>query len=227
MLAQGFLRAKGQAQITKCYFLWVDAINMQSLSSHYLMHQHAPMVFSLYLVYLSTAACISEKNKFGSMLAQWFLRVKGQAKITKCYFLWVDGINMQSLSGHYLMHQKVPMVFLLLLVYLGTVVYNSVEISLGSFWCRDILRVKGQALFTNCNFLRLCVICNHRVATIWCAIKYPRCLYFFGLSKCCCLHFCRNKFGLLVVLGIFKGSKIKDLSQIATFYDFVWYAIIK
>ena len=60
---------------------------------------------------------------------------------------------MQSLSGHYLMRQKVPMVFLLLLVYLGTVVYISVEISFGSFWRRDILRVKGQALFTYCNFL--------------------------------------------------------------------------
>ena len=60
---------------------------------------------------------------------------------------------MQSLSGHYLMHQHVPMVFLLLLVYLGAVAYISVEISLGSFWSRDILRVKGQALFTNCNFL--------------------------------------------------------------------------
>ena len=96
---------------------------------------------------------------------------------------------------------------------------HSVEISLGSFWRRDILRVKGQALFTNCNFLRLCVTCNHWVATIWCAIKYPRCLYFFGLSKCCCLHFCRNKFGLLVVLGIFKGSKIKHKSKIVTFCD--------
>ena len=32
---------------------------------------------------------------------------------------------MQSLSGHYLMHQQVPMVFLLLLVYLGTVAYIS------------------------------------------------------------------------------------------------------
>ena len=52
-----------------------------------------------------------------------------------------------------LMCQQVPMVFLLLLVYLGTVVYISVEISVGSFWSRDILRVKGQALFTNCNFL--------------------------------------------------------------------------
>ena len=40
---------------------------------------------------------------------------------------------MQSLSGHYLMRQKVPMAFLLPLVYLGTVVYISVEISLGSF----------------------------------------------------------------------------------------------
>ena len=60
---------------------------------------------------------------------------------------------MQSLSGHYLMHQQVPMVFLLLLVYLGAVAYISVEISLGSFWRGDILRVKGQALFTNCNFL--------------------------------------------------------------------------
>ena len=65
MLAQGFLRVKGQAQITKCYFLWVDAINKQSLSGHYLMRQQAPMVFSLHLVYLSTAACISEKIKLG------------------------------------------------------------------------------------------------------------------------------------------------------------------
>ena len=46
---------------------------------------------------------------------------------------------MQSLSGHYLMRLQVPMVFLLVLVYLGTVAYISVEISLGSFWRRDIL----------------------------------------------------------------------------------------
>ena len=35
---------------------------MQSFSGHYLKHQQEPMVFSLHLVYLSTAACISEKN---------------------------------------------------------------------------------------------------------------------------------------------------------------------
>ena len=61
MLAQGFLRVKGQAQITKCYFLWVHTINMQSLSGHYLVLKQVPMVFSLHLGYLSTAACISEK----------------------------------------------------------------------------------------------------------------------------------------------------------------------
>ena len=61
---------------------------MQSLSGHYLMRQQVSMVFSLHLVYLSTAAYISEKkNKVGSMLAQGFLRVKSQAKIKKGYFL--------------------------------------------------------------------------------------------------------------------------------------------
>ena len=110
-----------------------------------------------------------------------------------------------------------PWCFLLLLVYLGTVDYVSVEISLGSFWRRDILRVKGQALFTNCNFLWLCVICNHWVATIWSAIKYPRCLYFFGLSKCCCLQFCRNKFGLLLVQGYFKGQRSRIYHKLQLF----------
>ena len=153
MLAQGFLRVKGQAQITKCYFLWVDAINMQSLSLHYLMRQQAPMVFSLHLVYLSTASCISEKNKVGFMLAQGFLRVKGQAKITKCCFLWVGGINMQSLSGHYLMRQKVPMVF-----------------------------------FTS-----------------------------FSLSRYCCLRFCRNKFGLILAQGYFKGQRSSIIHKLQLF----------
>ena len=152
---------------------------MQSLSCHYLMGQQVPMVFSLQLVYLSTAACISEKIKLGPCWRKDFLRVKSHAKITKCYFLWVSAINMQSLSGRHLMRQQVPMVFLLPLVYLGAEAYISVEISLGSCWRRDILRVKGQALFTNCNFLWLCVICNHQVATTRCAIKYPLCFNFF------------------------------------------------
>ena len=103
------------------------------------------------------------KNKVGYMFLQGFLRVKGQAQITKCYFLWFDAINMQSLNGHYLMRQQVPIVFLLLLVYLGAIAYISVEIGLGSCCESEILRVKGQASFTNCNFLWLGVICNHQV----------------------------------------------------------------
>ena len=50
------------------------------------------------------------------------------------------------------MRQKVPMAFLLPLVYLGAVAYISAEISLGLCWRRDILGVKGQALFTYCNY---------------------------------------------------------------------------
>ena len=36
---------------------------------------------------------------------------------------------------------------------LSVVAYISVEISLGSCWCGDILRVKGQGFIINCNFL--------------------------------------------------------------------------
>ena len=61
--------------------------------------------------------------------------------------------DMQSLSGHYLMRHQVPTVSLLSLVYISAVAYNSVEISLSSCWCRDILRVKDQGFITNCNFL--------------------------------------------------------------------------
>ena len=61
---------------------------------------------------------------------------------------------MQSLSGHYLMRQKVSMVF-----------FTSLSLSRYCclrFWRNKFglilaqgyfLRVKGQALFTNCNFL--------------------------------------------------------------------------
>ena len=51
------------------------------------------------------------------------------------------------------MRHQVPMVSLLLLVYLNSVAYISIEKSLGSCWRRDILRVKGQGLITNCNLL--------------------------------------------------------------------------
>ena len=83
---------------------------------------------------------------------------------------------MQTLNGHYLMRQQVPMVSLPLLVYLGAIAYISVEISLGSCWRRDILRFKGQVLFTNCNLIcmtmcdmQLYKVTNYATESIdWC-----------------------------------------------------------
>ena len=97
------------------------------------------------------------------------------------------------------------MVFLLLLIYLGAVAYISVEISLGSCWRRDILRGKSQALFTNCTFLWLC---NMQSSSGNYSLRHQiPMVSSFSLSKCCCLHFCRNKFGLLLALGYFKGQR--------------------
>ena len=158
MLEQGFVRVKGQAQITKCYFLWVDAINMQALSGHYLIRQQAPMVFSLYLVHLSTAVCIFWNDKVGSMLAQGFLRVKSQVKITKCYFLWVGAVNFAIIE-----------------------------------WPPFIAPTSTHGVFTS-----------------------------FSLSRCCCLHFCRNKFGLMLAQRYFKGQMsfiIRKLQLFMTLCD--------
>ena len=101
------------------------------------------MVFSLHLVYLSTAACISEKNKVGSMLAQGFLRVKSQAKITKM-LLFVSWSNK----------------FVLIK------------------WPPFDAPKSTHGIFTS-----------------------------FSLSMCCCLHFRRNKFGLMLAQGYFKGQR--------------------
>ena len=151
------------------------------------------------------------------MLAQGFLRVKSQAKITKCYFLWVGAINMQSLSGHYLMRQQVPMVFLLRLVYLGTVAYISVEITLGSFWRREAYgsKVKHKSqIATFYDFVWYAIV-------EWPLFDAPSSThgvsYFFSLSKCCCLHFCRNKLGLLLVRGYSKGQKSKIYHKLQLF----------
>ena len=131
------------------------------------------MLFLLYS--LSKCCCLHFwRDEFWSTLRDILTlkaRVKVQAQITKCYFLWAGAINIQSLSGYYLMRREVSMVFLLLLVlYLSAVVYTSEEISLVSCWRRDILRVKGQALITNCNYDFVWPIFNHRVVTTRCAI---------------------------------------------------------
>ena len=139
------------------------------------------------------------KNKFGSMFAQGFLRVKGQAQITKCYFLWVDAIHMQSLSSHYLMRQQAPMAFSLHLVYLSTAACISEKIKLGPCWRKDF---KGQRSSKNHKML-LFVSWRNKYAIIeWPLFDAPKSTHgvftSFSLSRYCCLHFCRNKFGLIL-----------------------------
>ena len=67
MLAQGFFKGQKSSKNKKnCYFLWVGAINIQSLSGRHLMRQEVPMVFLLPLVYLGAAAYISVEISLGS-----------------------------------------------------------------------------------------------------------------------------------------------------------------
>ena len=170
------------------------------------------------------------KNKFGSMLAQGFLRVKGQAQITKCYFMWVDAINTQSLSGHYLMRQQVSMVFSLHLVYLSTAACISEKKN--KVWAHVGTRIfKGQKSSKNHKMLLFVSWGNKFVIIEWPPFDAPSSTHgvftSFILSRCCCLHFCRNKFGLMLAQRYFKGQRSRIIHIIATFYDVVWYAIIK
>ena len=156
------------------------------------------MVFSLHLVYLSTAACIFEKNKFGSMLAQGFLRVKGQAQITEWYFLWVDAINKHSLTSHYLMRQQAPMVF-----------------SLHSRIFKDQRSSKNHKML-------LFVSWRNKYAIIeWPLFDAPTSTHgvftFFSLFRYCCLHFCENKFGLILVQGYFTGQRSSIIHKLQLF----------
>ena len=65
--------------------------------------------------------------------------------------------------------------------------------------------------------------CTYWVAITWCANKYP-CLFFFffftsfTLSDYCCLHLCRNLFGLMLAQRWLYGSKVNHKSQCATFF---------
>ena len=109
MLAQGLLRVKSQAKITKCYFLWVSAINMQSLSGRNLMRQQVPTLFLLPLVYLGAGASHFCRNKFVLMLAQGYFKGQRSSIIHKLQ-LFMTLCDMQSSSGNYSMRHQVPTV---------------------------------------------------------------------------------------------------------------------
>ena len=128
---------------------------------------------------LSRCCCLHCcRNKFGLMLAQGHFKAQRSSIIQKLQ-LFMILCDLQSSSGKYSMLHWVPMLSSLLLVYVSAVAYISVEISLGSCWRRDIFNVNGQGLITNCNFLWLCVICNHPVVTTRCAMKYHGVFTFF------------------------------------------------
>ena len=153
------------------------------------------------------------------MLAQGFLRVKGQAQITKFYFLWVDAINKQSLSSHYLMRQQAPVVFSLHLVYLSTAACISEKIKLGPCWRKDFF--KGQRSGKNHKML-LFVSWRNKYAIIeWPLFDAPTSIHgvftSFSLSRYCCLHFYRNKFGLILVQGHFTGQRSSIIHKLQLF----------
>ena len=142
MLAQGFLRVKSQAKITKCYFC--------ELGNKFVIIEWSPFdapssthgVFTSFS--LSRCCCLHFcRNKLGLMLAQGYF--KGQrSSIIHILQLFMTLCDMQSSSGNYSVCHQVHMVSLLLLVYLCVGSYISVKISFGSCWRRDILRVKGK-----------------------------------------------------------------------------------
>ena len=39
----------------------------------------------------------------------------------------------------------------------------------------------------------------------------------FSLSRCCCFHFCRNKFGLMLAQGYFKGQRSSIIHTLQLF----------
>ena len=178
MLAQGFLRVKGPAEITKCYF-FVSLRNKYAITESPLFDAPTSIhgVFTSFS--LSRYCCLHFcRNKFGLILAQGYFTGQRSSIIHKLQLFMTLCDNAIVEWPLFDAPSSIHGVFTSL-VYLSAVAYISVEISLGSCWCGDIVRVKGQGFITNCNFSRLCVICNHRVVTIRCAIKYPWCFYFF------------------------------------------------
>ena len=121
------------------------------------------------------------RNKFGLILAQGYFTGQRSSIIHKLqlFMTLCDHGDMQLLSGNY---------SICAIKYPWCLYFFSLSKCCCLHYCRNkfrlllvrgYLRVKGQGFIRNCNFLWLCVICNHRVVTTRCAIKYPWCFYFF------------------------------------------------
>ena len=76
---------------------------------------------------------------------------------------------------------------------------------------------KLQLFMTLCAWCDMQLLSDHYLMRHQVPAKYPWCPFFFSLSKCCCLHFCRNKFGLLLVRGYFKGQRSRIYHKLQLF----------
>ena len=79
---------------------------------------------------LSQYTCIPDEKK-DSMLTLGCFKGQRSGKKRKILLFVSWAIKIQSFSSHYLIRQQFPMVFLLLLLYLGVVACISEEINLG------------------------------------------------------------------------------------------------
>ena len=203
MLAQGFLRVKGQAKIKM--LLFVSWRNKYAIIEWPLFDAPTSThgVFTSFR--LSGFCCLHFcRIKVGLILAQGYFTGQRSSKHYSQIATFYDSVWYAVVEWPLFDAPSSTHGVFTSLLYLSAVAYISVEISLGSCWYGDILRVKGQEFITNCNFLWLCVItssgnystrhyCTHGVFTS------------FNLSKCCYLHFWRKKFGSMLAQGYFKG----------------------
>ena len=161
LLVRGYFKGQ-RSRIYHRLQLFMTLCDMQSWSGNYSMRHQVPMVFLLLLIYLSAVACISEERNLGPCWRKDILRVKGQAQIKQNFCMWVGTINMNLLSGHYVMRRQVSMPFLLLLLYLITAACI-LEISLGSCWHKG--ECMGQRSTINHN-VQLFISFNNQYAII-------------------------------------------------------------
>ena len=109
-----------------------------------------PICNRVFTTWCDIKCCCSHfwKIHFGPCWCKDILRVKGQAKITNCYFLsWRNQYALIEHCGIYL-----SAIISTHGVYQSDIAYICEEINLGTCWRKGILRVKGQALITNRNF---------------------------------------------------------------------------
>ena len=110
------------------------------------------------------------------------------------------------------------MVFSLHLVYLSNAASISENIKLGPCWDKDF---KGQRSSKNHKMLLFVSWRNKYVIIVWPLFDAPTRTHgvftSFGLSRYCCLHFCRNNFGLILAQGYFTGQRSSIIHKLQLF----------